>query len=91
MPDINNSNIINNISKLQWACRRGMLELDLILGKFLRESYADLALEDKLHFVELLSCQDPHLFSWLLGSEQPEDANLAKITGIIRHHVRLRV
>jgi antitoxin CptB len=91
MSEINNSHLVNNIAKLQWACRRGMLELDLILGKFLRESYADLPLEDKELFVELLSCQDPSLFSWLLGSEQPEDANMAKITGIIRSHVRSRV
>lgn len=58
-------------AKLKWHCRRGMLELDLILMRF-SEHYLDLMTEAQLDsFDALLSCTDPELFSWLMGHEQP--------------------
>lgn len=84
-------NIINDISKLTWACRRGMLELDVLLGNFLREAYDKLSLEDKSHFVSLLSCKDPEIFAWLMDYEVPKDPHILKITKMIRKHARSRV
>lgn len=91
MSNNNETIFINNIAKLQWACRRGMLELDVILSNFLKEAYSSLSDEDKSHFVDLLSCPDPVLFDWLMGREMPEDAHLAKITEIIRNHAKSRI
>lgn len=85
----NESNdIVNNIAKLEWACRRGMLELDVLLGNFLKHAYPSLPLEDKKRFVRLLECSDPELFSWLMGQVQPSDKDLAAITEVIRRHAR---
>lgn len=89
MKDKNES--IFNITKLQWACRRGMLELDVLLGNFLQEAYPSLAVEEKKCFIELLSWPDPTLFAWLMGSELPEDVNLSKMTEMIRSHARSRI
>ncbi len=83
--------IVNNLPKLQWACRRGMLELDVLLGNFLKEAYPSLSLEDKKIFVELLSCADTDLFDWLLGYASPTDERLARITEAIRQHARDRI
>lgn len=80
--------MINNINRLQWACRRGMLELDVLLGNFLRDAYPTLPLEDKSLFVNLLSEEDPLLFAWLMGHEEPEDEALLRITTIIRNYAR---
>jgi antitoxin CptB len=78
-------------SRLLWACRRGMLELDVLLTNFLKEAYPALSIENKQLFIELLNCSDPELFQWLMGREIPSDVNLAKITEEIRHHARSRI
>jgi antitoxin CptB len=83
--------IINNLSKLKWACRRGMLELDVLLNKFLSEKYTDLQVADKKRFVDLLSCTDPELFAWLMGHETPQDLDLIRIVELVRQHARSRV
>lgn len=81
---------INNFTRLKWACRRGMLELDVLLGNFLNEAYPGLSPEDQQRFTDLLDCTDPELFSWLLGREVPENPELAKITEAISRHARSR-
>ena len=91
---MNNNNInnrIDNISRLQWACRRGMLELDIILGNYLGEAYPALASDDKLRFISLLECADPELFAWLMGHAIPEDQDLKIIVGKIRQHAQSRI
>jgi antitoxin CptB len=82
---------VDNIPKLKWACRRGMLELDVLLGNFLKEGYLQLSLEEKKLFIELLTCADPVLFTWLMGHETPVDEGLARITEMIRKHARSRI
>ncbi|OGT38113.1 MAG: hypothetical protein A3F11_10845 [Gammaproteobacteria bacterium RIFCSPHIGHO2_12_FULL_37_14] len=86
-----NSNWIENIPRLQWACRRGMLELDVLLGNFLKEAYLQLSLPDKLLFIQLLQCSDQELFSWLIGHKTPKDNKLAKIVKKIYQHARSRM
>lgn len=89
--DKDKNDLLENISKLQWACRRGMLELDVLLSNFLNEAYAAQALEDKLLFIELLSYEDPVIFAWIMGHETPAGAGMVKITEAIRQHARSRV
>lgn len=90
MKDDNVNNFLDNIDKLRWSCRRGMLELDVLLGNFLTEAYSGLERADKERFVLLLNCTDPELFTWLMGRESPADADLARITDIIRQHAKSR-
>lgn len=82
---------LDDIPQLTWACRRGMLELDVLLGNFLREAYPKLSLEDKALFVQLLSYSDPELFAWLMGRDVPEESGLLKITEMIRQHAKSRI
>ncbi len=84
----NQQNFINNKAKLKWACRRGMLELDVLLANFLEKSYSQLSDEEKHLFIRLLNCSDPEIFAWLMGHETPVDPDLLKITHIIRRHAR---
>ena len=64
---------------MRWATRRGMLELDLVLGPFVEERYASLSLADRERFQRLMLCEDQDLFSWFLKREQTEDEELADI------------
>ncbi|MFU8797602.1 MAG: succinate dehydrogenase assembly factor 2 [Gammaproteobacteria bacterium] len=70
-------------ARLRWACRRGMLELDLILIPFF-DHYFD-ALSPKLQsmFARLLAEADPDLFQWLMGYGTPQDAELAEMVNYI--------
>lgn len=90
MKDDNLNNILEDIARLRWSCRRGMLELDVLLGNFLSEAYSGLEEEDKKRFIMLLNCTDPELFTWLMGRETPVDEDLARITEIIRQHAHTR-
>lgn len=58
-------------AQIRWRTRRGMLELDMLLLRFLDEHYDTLTDSDKELFAELLEESDPNLFSWLLGHTQP--------------------
>lgn len=67
------------LNRMRWASRRGMLELDLVLEPFVVSRYAGLAERDRLCFQRLMSCEDQDLFAWFLGREQPDDEELAGI------------
>ena len=73
-------------ARLTWHCRRGMLELDLILQKFLKEGLEQLNAQEIKSFDLLLETIDPQLFAWLMGHEVPQDEELAKIVAIIRNN-----
>ncbi len=58
--------------RLQWQCRRGMLELDCLLRRFLDEHYDQVPEELQAGFRRLLREADSHLYHWLFN--RPEDA-----------------
>ena len=58
-------------AQLKWHCRRGMLELDLILQPFAEKQLEHMTEAQVDAFDKLLGCTDPELFSWLMGHEQP--------------------
>jgi antitoxin CptB len=76
--------------QLRWSCRRGMLELDVLLGNFLEEAYVSLSESDQTTFVDLLSENDQDLFNWLTGRQPPQNPKLAQMVEKIRHHAQNR-
>lgn len=60
-----------SFSRIQWACRRGMLELDLLLARFLEKQYANLSEAECLQLMHLLNEEDTSLYAWLMGQESP--------------------
>jgi len=78
----------NEFKRICWACRRGMLELDLVMEPFVQKRFRDLDEEDQQLFIKLLECEDTELFSWFLGRLEPEDPELAKIVRIINAHAK---
>ena len=67
------------INRMRWASRRGMLELDLVLEPFVVERYSTLDEADRLRFQQLLRCEDQDLFAWFLRRERPDDEELRAI------------
>jgi len=72
-----------NKNRLRWACRRGMLELDLLLEPFVEHFYESLEESDQLRFEALLESEDQSLFMWLMKRQAPESPEMQRIVQII--------
>jgi len=79
-----------NPNRVAWRSRRGMLELDLVLGPFVEHEYRGLADEDKARYIAMLEEEDQDMFRWFLKAETPNDPEVAKIVALIleRHAAR---
>ena len=64
---------------VRWECRRGMLELDVLLQGFFARSYSTLSVQDQQVFQRLLACSDVLLLSWLVHKEQPTDPDFERL------------
>ncbi len=54
-------------SQLYWQCRRGSLELDLLLKNYLENRYAQATKLEQQKFSELLKLEDDELLPALLS------------------------
>lgn len=70
--------------KLRWQCRRGMLELDVLLERYLRSHYAGDVPADQQRFRVLLEAQDPDLQRWLLSGIDHPDPGFGPLVSRIR-------
>lgn len=55
-------------SRLRWRCRRGMLELDILLNEFLDKQYTELSIEQKNIFDQVLEYPDQLLYDLFFRS-----------------------
>ena len=78
-------------ARVKWACRRGMLELDVILDPFFEECFDTLSDTEKQDFIEFLKCDDPDLFAWLMGHGASEDPRMKAMTDTIVSHNRSKL
>ncbi|HIJ34486.1 MAG TPA: succinate dehydrogenase assembly factor 2 [Gammaproteobacteria bacterium] len=67
------------VSKLRLRCRRGMLELDLMLNHYLTHHYPHADIEEQTQFIDLLTMQDPQLYQMLLNQTFSDPPLLQKI------------
>lgn len=70
--------------RLRWQCRRGMLELDLLLLGFLDKGYEALSPAGCDAFETLLGSPDQLLYEYLLGGTVPIDKEVADVVRRIR-------
>ena len=72
--------------RLAWQCRRGLLEVDLVLNGYLEAHFlAESSAHQKL-FEQLLESQDADLFEWFTERSLPDDDTLA---AYVRHILEL--
>ncbi|MFN0039148.1 MAG: succinate dehydrogenase assembly factor 2 [Burkholderiales bacterium] len=62
-----------DLDRIRWRCRRGLLELDLVLSKFLEERFDSLTDIQKEKFVQLINNSDNDL--WDLISKRKSVVN----------------
>lgn len=73
-----------SLARLRWQCRRGMLELDLLLQRFIEEGYERLSGEERRVFAQLLDYPDPVLLDYLMGHMISTDPKIAHVVRQIR-------
>jgi antitoxin CptB len=65
--------------RLEWSCRRGMKELDLLLVGYLRAHHATATTEERAVFEQFLELPDPDIARYLIGGDVPEDPRHAAL------------
>lgn len=74
---------LRNIERLRWQCRRGMLELDVLLEAFLDQHYLSLSPRLQRHFHQLLDFPDPIIHAWCVAGEEPQDEEFKELATAI--------
>jgi antitoxin CptB len=62
---------MKEIERVRWRCRRGLLEMDIVLGRFVEKHYAGLNDEQKVAFDVLLDLPDNVFWDMVTGREAP--------------------
>jgi antitoxin CptB len=79
------------VARLKWACRRGMLELDVLFLPFVEQGFDALNFAQQETFERLLTCDDPDLFAWFMGHQTCHDPELADMVKTVLSRVKLEV
>ena len=75
---------MSEMNRLRWKCRRGMLELDLVLNQFLEQEYSALNTGAKQAFVTLLEAGDEELWTLITDEKACADPGLQAVMGRLR-------
>ncbi|HEX7954420.1 MAG TPA: succinate dehydrogenase assembly factor 2 [Burkholderiales bacterium] len=70
---------MSDADRIRWQCRRGLLELDLMLTKFLDRHLENLTPAERTAFRRLLDYPDNDLWDFLNGKAAPPDLELDRI------------
>lgn len=71
--------------RIRWRCRRGLLELDVLLYQFLTNHYSNLSAPEQDAFARLLSVSDNTLLAYMQGVEDPPEKELMHLVSKIRN------
>lgn len=66
-------------ARIRFACRRGMLELDILLSRIVDAELDSMSLADLNTFECLLHYTDPDLYAYLMGQERPDSLEVAHL------------
>jgi antitoxin CptB len=72
------------LRRLRWRCRRGLLENDLVLARFLDRYGASLDAGRLAALNELLALPDPELWALASGQQECSDGRLAVVVAMLR-------
>ncbi len=66
-------------ARLEWRCRRGMRELDVLLMRYMERDYERASAEEQAAFETLLTFQDPEILDLLTGRLSVQDRRLQDV------------
>ena len=66
---------MKELERVRWRCRRGLLELDIVLGRFIEQRYPVMDEEQRVVFEELLDLPDTELWDLITDKREPTHAS----------------
>ena len=72
------------LRRLRWKCRRGMRELDQLLGRYLDRQWRQGSEAEHGVFLRLLETEDDRLWHWFMGHETAADVEIQTLVERIR-------
>lgn len=72
------------LDRIRWRCRRGLLELDLVLAAFMERHLDRLDAQELQLFEELLEQSDNDLLDLAMGRTELDDGRFAPLLALIR-------
>jgi antitoxin CptB len=75
---------MSDLDRIKWHCRRGLLELDLLLERFLERRLSGLSASQMAVFQELLAYEDNDLLDLVMGRAEPVNAQLSDVLALMR-------
>jgi antitoxin CptB len=75
---------MSEADRIRWHCRRGMLELDLVLAAFLERHFDALGPSGLTALRKLLELPDPELLDLVMGRGQAEGAEERELVALMR-------
>ena len=75
---------MKELDRIRWRCRRGMLELDIVLQGFVDKYYMQLDEIELKNFDALLSLPDNDLWDMITSKKKVEDIKLQPVLQLLR-------
>ncbi len=75
---------MKELERARWRCRRGLLELDIVLQRFMDEYYIQLDETELKQFENLLLLSDNDLWDMITAKKVIEDNNLQSVLGLLQ-------
>jgi antitoxin CptB len=75
---------MGEIDRIRWHCRRGLLELDLVLNQFVEQRFEELTVSQRGALTRLLELPDNDLWDLIIGRARTDDVGCAEIVGMLR-------
>jgi antitoxin CptB len=74
------------LGRLRWDCRRGMLELDIVLARFMERNFERLTPQQVEAFKGMLAYSDPDLWRLIQGSGTGGNDEIGKVLLLLRQN-----
>ena len=75
------------VARLRWQCRRGIKEVEILIGPFFEQHFTALSDAQQASFKLLLEANDAELFAWFMGHERPESEDVHQMVLMIQRAV----
>ena len=80
----NERKLERDTNRIKWHCRRGLVELDLLLERFVERHLDGLNASQTEGFKELLAYEDNDLLDMVMGRAEPVNSNLSAVLEMMR-------
>ncbi|MDE2389280.1 MAG: succinate dehydrogenase assembly factor 2 [Betaproteobacteria bacterium] len=75
---------MKEFERARWRCRRGLLELDIVLQRFMDQHYAQLDQQGLEQFERLLSLPDNDLWDLIAAKQINHDRSLQTVLELLQ-------